>query len=114
VRVDELGEVFRCRLAQLNARQLGELVEWNRFSRPRLLQPELRPFECAIDAVEQFDDVVGVGIGVVKRARQERPRKCSLMDVCPLGESGELRSVLRVERYVQTVFVGGHRHIVHE
>jgi hypothetical protein len=65
VRADELSEVCRGSLAQLNAHQLRQLFERDGLSGPCLLETKLRPFVRAWDVVEEFHHVVGVGVSLV-------------------------------------------------
>jgi hypothetical protein len=94
---------------QLDLRHVLELIERDRLSRRGLGEAELCASPGAIDPVEQGDNVRRVGIEVIDRATQKRPRQRAFVDVDPRSESGELGGVLAVERDVQalTLMSGG-------
>jgi hypothetical protein len=62
-------QVLERRASQLDRGHLLELVERHGLPGPRLLQTELRPLVCPRDPIEQLNDVAGVGVRLVDRAR---------------------------------------------
>lgn len=98
---DETVEVGDRGGGQLDPRHVLEVAQVDRASGPRLTESQSRALERAGDAVEQCDDVRGVGRRVVQSLREERSSQAPLVDARPLGELRKLRGALPIEGDVE-------------
>ena len=101
MRSQEARDVFDGGRADLDSEQVSKIFEWNALASTPLLAPELCTLQGTGNAVEELDHARRVDIRLVDRAREKRPRECSLLCVCLLGHAAEFLGVFRIERDVQ-------------
>ena len=80
----------------------------NPFPAPCLGKPLLSALPGAGNRIENLRDAAGIGVGIVKRGRKQRPRERSLLNVGPLREPGELERVSFVQGEVDALRIGAH------
>jgi hypothetical protein len=105
---DEAVQARERLLAPLEPGQVSARVEADRSSCLSVGDSGLDPLPCAGNAIEESDDLVGVGVSLVDRVAQERTGERSFTHMRAPGDTRELLAVLRRERDVEANAVLSH------
>jgi hypothetical protein len=97
---DQTVEILGCCRGKLDQCHELELVDGNRLPGVGLLEAQLGTLECAGNAVEQLHDMTSINVGIVDGVSEKRPRKCSFLGTCALGEERELLRAFGIKRDV--------------